>query len=546
MTYYKNILLLIILVVSGCSFKSTDSDKKRALLPFEVLPVTQIKVDTSKVDPTWGLPTQKTFHLKTCVKDTNAMKPVAGETFHIRRDKEVKALNPSDSEGCIYWSQPIEFKSLGVKETYVTQTLYLENEKGSLPLKLAFSPWENTITDLRYLTQVSPLTLEEQSSDALMGKGAYSLQPRDFDEGTNLVIDNTEVVWVRNHSKEGKAFFDCNVQLKVHALRKTNQSTITPLPLTQGKVFISLKLLELPRNKPESIQILWQGKETEASIQDGKINLKSHSVSLSQAPSLQSELKLYFEIRSNDPQVGLLPYRGIVALQRFDSVSRTPVNITLVPAEEYWKNAEAPSLISKKSFELRSPLSFRILDKESDFDPNTLTTKVHIEVTACLNDSFTHTMLDGHEFYFALSSKDQWSTSLNTTLGDYIGSGCYKWVGSLDKPVSIYGAQELRRNHFIVYSKTAPYEKIWQSFPLLIDPLRSDDSAITDLGKQEGLRKQTFPLPELNLAQSTFTFSGEKYEVNSHLQFMIAKHYTFEFLPLLNRQETNDRNIRQL
>src|SRR5688500_9876772 len=80
----------------GCSFEATQSEMNGAL-DFHVLPVTQV----GPAEPVGitAFKSERTFTLKTCVRDGVTLEKIAGEPFRIQGEER-----RTNADGCLYWT----------------------------------------------------------------------------------------------------------------------------------------------------------------------------------------------------------------------------------------------------------------------------------------------------------------------------------------------------------------------------------------------------------------------------------------------------------
>jgi hypothetical protein len=96
----------------------------------------------SKVD-SYHIPTQKTYNFKACLKDRLHNKDIKNQFFSISNDKELIATERSNENGCLHWSEYINYnfsqqsKYLTIKRTITSQGVH----KGSFNVFMAINPW---------------------------------------------------------------------------------------------------------------------------------------------------------------------------------------------------------------------------------------------------------------------------------------------------------------------------------------------------------------------------------------------------------------------
>ena len=145
------------IVLVGC--KAT----KKETMPGSSFSVDQIKVEqvvasdenASGLQATafeLGLPAQKEFAFKACIKDKNLNEAITNTTFTVTDELGVSQERVTNGEGCFLWTERHAYNHLASETYFRTVRTFTAKEihHGSIKVELGINPWTDKVADLTY------------------------------------------------------------------------------------------------------------------------------------------------------------------------------------------------------------------------------------------------------------------------------------------------------------------------------------------------------------------------------------------------------------
>lgn len=137
------------LTVAGC-----DGRKDAKEANFTIQSVGLENTEVIKTD-SYGLPETKRFKFKACLKDENTRSGISTAQFLVS-DGHNDILAVTDSSGCLNWSEIHSYSELQPAKTVRIVRTFKPREfhSGTQSVELAFNPWQETLVDLRWDTDL--------------------------------------------------------------------------------------------------------------------------------------------------------------------------------------------------------------------------------------------------------------------------------------------------------------------------------------------------------------------------------------------------------
>ena len=135
-------LIAMIALYISCSAKVEKKDGK-VTASFYLDSVDGVS-EISKVDSTFGLPTQRLYNFKVCLKDIMQSKAITGQAFDVRDVKSSRTLR-TDESGCLNWAEEVEYN-------FVAQSKFIETSRtieakgvhqGEIVARMVINPWSH-------------------------------------------------------------------------------------------------------------------------------------------------------------------------------------------------------------------------------------------------------------------------------------------------------------------------------------------------------------------------------------------------------------------
>lgn len=153
MTSFNRLFLLLpvtALALSACDGrrqKSSDSEATFLVPSVELKKASQVSVDA------FGLPEKKVFQFGACITDAVSKAPIINSNFAVS-DSEKEMTSRTDAAGCLLWQETHIISSLQKEKLLRLKRTFraLEAHTGQVTVELAFNPWDDSVSDLRYFT----------------------------------------------------------------------------------------------------------------------------------------------------------------------------------------------------------------------------------------------------------------------------------------------------------------------------------------------------------------------------------------------------------
>lgn len=217
---------------------------------FRVRSISPIAVQTTAWN-SYGHPSARLYSMKACLQDKGLAAVPGGVLFRVGDGAGGARTLPTDVEGCIYWSENIQFDYLAADETYYTftRTISATNRyRGDVYAKLAFNPWSEAAGGAMIDTRFQATSEAPVNGGLLTMSGARVLSNSQPNLKLSLDSVSFEFAGLNQRAYEVSrnlgltVAHDYVVRLKPTVIRKTLTRTAVPEAFVGGQMKVYLAI----------------------------------------------------------------------------------------------------------------------------------------------------------------------------------------------------------------------------------------------------------------------------------------------------------------
>ena len=503
---------VMIALFASCSAKVEKKDGK-VTASFFIDTIDGVS-EVSKVDSTFGLPTQRLYNFKVCLKDIMQSKAIMGQAFDVRDLKSSRTLR-TDEAGCLNWAEEVDYN-------FVAQSKFIETSRvieakgvhqGEIVARMVINPWSHgedatrVINPDKKIVNSNALISEKASASAFNSRQAHS----------PLWVQNPRVSIIEKDLTSDGAKMLLKLQAKLSLLLKGSNEQLVQHNLTQGKFKIEVYLYNLVSEGSEekNINILKAAQDNVDFTQDSL--LAEFPFELRQLPT-KGQIYLALKITPTQSEVPLESFESVYLISdnakikfdgvptisksnRFDDVSKNQdvgVDNNLKP--------------SRPGVEI-DKLDIRFFKIGSE---NTTDRQVFFNIKACLKSNLDGRALrDETVSAKGVSSREEMNLKTNQ-------DGCVSWDDSVWHKV--FAAERFMKKTITITHQGFNLNK---SIEILINPWDSGSNFARDARFVNDMGSLTLnPSNEnskVTFDNYSFSVNNYSYEINKSLDLTIIK-----------------------
>lgn len=257
----------------------------------------------------FSIPKAKIYNFNVCLQDLVREKPIPGQDFRI---VETDVTKTSDSNGCVSWSEKLEFNYLA-QSTYVRieRTVQAKGfQRGSRKIELAVNPWSHGEDTSKAIdlskNQVAVLVKEPQETRLrLKGRNA-----KDESQTRRLVLEDLRLI-VADEKLTSQGLGMSYQLAGVPSIRLSKMSGQMFLqPLTAGRFNARLQIIHQDvANGQERRRTIFQADLKDQKLANGALSLR-FPVTLPAVPT-SGQIQLGLTLEPLGAPEGLLAFEGV-------------------------------------------------------------------------------------------------------------------------------------------------------------------------------------------------------------------------------------------
>ena len=505
-------LVVAIALFASCSAKVEKKDGK-VTASFFIDSIDGVS-EVSKVDSTFGLPTQRLYNFKVCIKDIMQSKAIMGQAFDVRDEKNSRTLR-TDEAGCLNWAEEVDYNFVAQSKFIATsRTIEAKGvHQGEVVARMVINPWSHgedatkVINPDKKTVNSSALISEKASSSALVSPTAHS----------PLWVQNPRVSIVEKDLTSDGAKMLLKLQAKLSILLKGANQQLVQHNLTQGKFKIEVYLYNLVSEGGEEKNInIFKASQDNADFMQDSL-LAEFPFELKQLPT---KGQIYLALK-------ITPVQSEVALESFESVYLVSDNAKIkfdgVPTisknnhfEELSRSQNAGTnnniAPSKPGVEIEK-LDVRFFKIGSE---NTTDRQVFFNIRACLKSNLDGRALrDETVSVKGVSPREQMILKTNQ-------DGCVSWDDSVWHKV--FAAERFMKKSITIVHQGFNLNK---SIEILINPWDSGSNFARDARFANDMGSLALnPSSEnskITFDNYSFSVNNYSYEINKNLDLTMIK-----------------------
>ncbi|MCK6594119.1 MAG: hypothetical protein L6Q33_02880, partial [Bacteriovoracaceae bacterium] len=517
----NNILLTAVLsslLLVGCKNASESDNAEAASFFTSSIEGTS---EISKTDLNYGLPVERLYNFKVCVKDIMQSKAIPGHQFDIvDENNELKGNPTTDEQGCLNWSEKFPYN-------FVSDSKFIELNRtikangihnGVESIKIAINPWshgENT-------TQAQDPNKKTISS---LRKTNNEVQSFTENESTALWSMDPRVTIFEKELKSNGAILALKFQTKLGLMLKNTANQNVYHQLNEGKFNIDLTLFNtVKENGIETHQKIARIQENNVSFTQDSIILEK-DFQLTFLPT-RGQIYLLAEISPAVIHPSLTSFRGSLLVSdkaQIKTESRPTLSTEINYAELFNKlndidlstaknqNTEKPGLEVEKL-----EIKFLKIGQE-----NTTSRQVYFNIKACIKNNLDASPIRFKEFSV---------TTINAVKSQALESnqlGCISWDDSLWH--KFFDKERFFKTKISIIQKDLGLNI---TIPLQINPWETstnigrDERFVEDFGS---MANSTNEETKIIIDDFNFNVTNYRYEVGNALNLTLVKSGTLAF-----------------
>lgn len=294
--------ILLAMLLNACSSKVGRVDNQNNASFF--VDGIEGSSEVSKVDALYAIPKERLYNFKACLKDLVQSRAILGQSFVVSGGS-VSRIVKSNEQGCLVWSEPVEFNFLAQANHIKTSRIITANgvHKGSVEVELAINPWSrgedsSRVVDLSK-SSVSKLEIATSALTAKISSPLWAIAPR-------VTISEKEF------SSSG-AKMSLKLQSKLALILKNSNNQNIQYPLNSGLFDIEFVLFTSADNK-----VIAVGNQKDASfIQDQLVTEMPFELN-----QLVSKGQVYLSLK-------IIPHQSDIDLDSFNGIFMISDNGTI-------------------------------------------------------------------------------------------------------------------------------------------------------------------------------------------------------------------------
>lgn len=525
----NNILLTVAfgsLLITGCKNASESENAEAASFFTSSIEGTS---EVSKTDLNYGLPVERLYNFKVCVKDIMQSKAIPGHRFDIyAENNELKGSPTSDEQGCLNWSEkfPYNFvsdsKYIELKRTVFANGIHSGNES----IKIAINPWshgENT-------TQAQDPNKKSISS---LKKVNNEIQSFTKNESTALWSMDPRVTIFEKELKSSGAILALKFQTKLGLMLKNTANQNVYHQLNEGKFNIDLTLFNtVKENGVETHQKIARIQESNLSFTQDAIILEK-DFQLTFLPT-RGQIYLLAEITPAIAHPSLTAFRGTLLVSdkaQIKTESR-PTLSTELNYSELFNSLNENDLTSNSNINTdksQNPKSekpgLEVEKLEIKFlkigQENTTSRQVYFNIKACIKNNLDASPIRFKEFSVSTINAGKSQTLESNQLG------CISWDDSLWH--KFFDKERFFKTKVSIVQKDLGLNI---TIPLQINPWETnsnigrDERFVEDFGS---MTNSTNEETKIIIDDYNFNVTNYRYEVGNALNLTLVKSGTLAF-----------------
>ncbi len=510
-------LILPVLLVVSCSNKNIEKANEATNATFFVDKIEGSSV-INKVDPTYAIPQSRLYNFKACIKDILQSKPIQGQSFIIKESEAIANIK-SDEQGCLNWSESINFNFLAQSNYVQLERVIVSNgiHKGIYPISVVINPWshgENTSSVIDPTKEtVNGLQNTNMSKSALKSEGIRS----------PLWATDAKVLISQKELNADGAVMELRFQSKISLNLKSTAFQKVQYPINVGKFNVELILYnQIFENGKQNLIPLATGIKIDASFNQDFL-IADLPFNLKQLPN-RGQIYLAVKIISPNNDSGLEPFEGVFIVSD-DYTVKTEKFLTVVNNSTFNEvknsinalplNSASLSVTAKPGIEVEKlDIKFYKIGSES-----TTLRQVYFTIRACLKNNLDNKIIRNETFIVKTISKLE---AINLISNQ---DGCISWDDSLQH--KFFDTEHFITKKIMISNSNFNLE---QSINVQINPWDSganfgrDERFVEDLGSfTVNPSKES---AKILFDSYSFIAHNYKYEINKNLDLSLIKNGT--------------------
>jgi hypothetical protein len=499
-------VVLACLIIS-CSAKVEKKDGK-VTASFYIDSIDGVS-EVSKIDSTFGLPTQRLYNFKVCVKDIMQSKAIAGQVFDIRNEKLSKTLR-SDEAGCLNWAEEVDYNFMA-QSKYIETSRIIEARdvhRGEVLAKMIINPWSHGEDATRVINpdkktiNSNALINEKFGSSALVAKESRS----------PLWVQNPRVSILEEELTGAGAKMVLKLQSKLSLQLKGSNEQLLQYNLSQGKFKVDVQLYNLIADN--KVNIFTGAQDNVTFTQDSL--LVEFPFELNQLP-IKGQIYLALKISPVASEVSLDSFESVYLISdsakiKFDGVPTIAKNIRFNDVATTIESSIGNSVQSKPGVEVEKlDVKFFKIGAE-----NTTDRQVFFNVRACLKSNLDgRTVRDESVLVKGISQKEEMILKTNQ-------DGCVSWDDSIWH--KFFAAERFLKKTIVITHQGFNLNK---KIEILINPwdfgsnFARDSRFVEDMGSLA--INPSGENSKITFDNYSFSINGYGYEINKSLDLAIVK-----------------------